>query len=153
MGFCIWLLEADVRIPVSVHDQVLDAVKSLHPYQSEGSGETATASVVSYHWVDSQEVLESENLGSALDAWRWSPSFDRAGNVVNLEFRGQKAGHDEVLLDALAPFIEEGCFLVIEDEDGAVRRWCFEGGGIRVELLKAKDLVDPDTSWRSQVPS
>ncbi len=110
-------------------------------------------SLASYHWVDSQELLDAENLGEALTAWRWEPAFDEVGNVVNLRFRGQKAGDDEVLLEALAPFVEDGGFLVIEDESGAIRRWRFEDGEIRVELLKAMDLYEPDSSWRSQVPS
>ncbi len=154
MGFCIWLLEVDVRIPLSVHDQLLEAIKELHRYRPERAGEEpATTSIVDHKWVDSQEVLKAKNLGPALAAWRWEPSFDPAGNVANLRFRGKKAGDDHLLFDALAPFAEDGSFLVIEDEDGAIRRWVFTAGGYRVELLKAMDPPEPDSSWRSQIPS
>ena len=147
MGFRVWQLEADVRIPASVHDQALEAIKSLHRGRTLGSDSTC---VLRYEWVDSQEVLDAESLGAALAAWRWPATFDEAGNIVNLRFSGQKAGDDEMLLEALAPFAGKGSYIVIEDEDGAIRRWYFEDGECRVALLKA---MDTDTSWRDTEPS
>ncbi len=150
MGFCIWLLECDVRIPLASHDRLLEAIKELHLSRSQRSGEI---SIVDHKWVGSQQVLDAESLGPALSAWRWEPSFDAAGNVANLRFRGQKAGDDHLLFDAMAPFVEDDCSLVIEDEDGAIRRWVFLGCDYRIELLKAMDPRDPEASWRHQVPS
>lgn len=82
-----------------------------------------------YSWIDMGELAAAKTIEDQLEAFRWEAGTDEeTGDVVDLLFRGEKLGDDELLLKTIAPFVESGSFIQMNGEDGACWRWCFVDG-------------------------
>jgi len=126
MGYCISLKEAKFRIPqCSVYD-ALQALKSL-----AGKETIRDSSGRHFSWVHTQTFLDAETLREAMEAWRWPVEVDWDGNIVDIDFAGQKLGDDELFFRTLAPFVEDGSYIAIQGEDDDIWRWVFENGQMR----------------------
>jgi hypothetical protein len=53
--------------------------------------------------------------------------FDSSGSINNITFIGEKLGDDDVLFDAIAPYVRAGSYITMRGEDGAIWRWSFKG--------------------------
>ena len=80
-----------------------------------------------YSWVDMKELADAKTLPEALMAWRWDCSINDAGDLVEINFDGEKLGDDPILLEAIAPFVEAGSYIEMEGEEGCHWKWCFDG--------------------------
>jgi hypothetical protein len=132
MGYCISLVESKFHIKAANKKPALKAIKALAKDTSKmRSGTWADGALTQrrFTWVDTEEFLGAKTLEAALEAWRWEAGLDEeTGDVVHLNFQGEKMGEDEELWKAIAPFVESGSYLQISGEDGATWRWCFKGG-------------------------
>lgn len=81
---------------------------------------------------------EAAALEAALPFWEYdrkcaslSELLENAGwdfsSPGELSFIGQKAGEDDALFAAIAPFVEAGSFIDMIGEDNAIWRWYFDG--------------------------
>ena len=113
MGYYMNQRESNFFIPKEKTEDVFKAIK-------EGPEKD-------HPWVNSSEVKEATNLTEALEVWRWSPQFDKQGNVEALWFNGEKSGNDMVLFAMIAPFVKEKSFIEMSGEDGGIWRFCFDG--------------------------
>lgn len=110
------------------------------------------------HQKDSQFLLKATNWQAAADAVNdkltldptgsldeellragWEPSFGDGSDVVDLQWQGGSDYGDQELLTVIAPFVEEGSYLQMFDEDGNHWRWVFTGGTVK--------LVEPQIIW------
>ena len=108
--------EVDFFIRKDNFARALEAIKLLAEKQEK------------YDWVDSSEFRNSPTLADALGKWRWDAEINKDGDIDNICFRGQKIGSDEVLFNAIAPFVEDGSYIEMQGEDGVMWRWVFEDG-------------------------
>lgn len=117
----------------------LAAIKAL-ALNTKAMGGGSSTGEKWYSWVNTAEFVNAKTLDEALGAWRWGPGFDKkTGDLTSLSFDGEKLGDDEILLDAIAPYVEPESFIEIEGEDGALWRWKFDG--------KTMTQVNAEISW------
>lgn len=116
MGYYIEQKSADFKIRKENHASALGAIHRLMDKSQR------------FMWVDPKYVHRAKTLSEALCAWRWEASVDEAsGDIVGISFIGQKSGDDELLFEAIAPFVEPGSNIVIIGEDQHIWRWYFDG--------------------------
>jgi hypothetical protein len=121
MGYCIYQQDSAFSLPKRMHRAALVAIQSL---------------TGNYTWVRTPNVLASKTLDEALLWWRWSPEMDREGNILAVEFTGQKIGDNCALWEALAPFVTPGSYIRMEGEDGRLWHWRFDGAHAHYVLEK-----------------
>jgi hypothetical protein len=92
-----------------------------------------------FAWVYSDVIQKCTNLEEALAEMRYQATFDEAGNIVDLEFTGEKLGDDTKLFNCIAPFVEDGSYIEMVGEDGDTWRWVFNN-----EIC---EKVYPSISW------
>jgi hypothetical protein len=121
MGYCMDQSETVFNIAKENISSAVKSIQDLHGKETiqGGSGRH-------FSWVD-EDFYKQGDLTKILNAWRWNPNFDMEGNVVNIEFTGEKLGDDQILFDAIAPFVKEGSYIEMRGEDGAIWRWVFDG--------------------------
>jgi len=78
-------------------------------------------------FVDSQEILNADTLLDALDVWRWEADMDENG-ICDISFTGEKYGDDQILFDAIAPYVEDGSYIQMCGEEAEIWRWIFKNG-------------------------
>lgn len=143
MGYCIEQQAGRFRMRADQFPLALGALKALAaraPHQRFGH----------FSWVDTGTLMRAQTVVEFLKEWRWHPTLDVQGNIVDLSFEGEKLGDDKQLLDALAPFVEVGSFLQMLGEDGEGWRWVFDGSRCIEQqaqvsfgdLPSAQDIVD-----------
>lgn len=123
--------------------KALAAVKELAGVEQErGSGFTSEVdengqriTVNRYSWVD-DDYVTADTFEKALVSWRWEAFIAPNGDVEDLRFDGEKLGDDAQLMNALAPFVEHGCYIEMCGEDDARWRWVFWRGELREEYPK-----------------
>jgi len=69
-------------------------------------------------------------LTKALDRFYsdWDPGYDDEGNIVELDFIEEKRADDHEFFHATAPYVEQGSYIQMRGEDGAMWRWVFKDG-------------------------
>ena len=127
MGVIQSLRSADFHIPA---DDTSDAFHAIVELMSENqSGSSYDFAYMSRAYPESWDRLED-----AMQAWRFPIETDEEGNVVNIEFWGEKTGDEHVLFERIAPFVETGSTIVMSV--GAVgdrTRYTFTENSVRVE--------------------
>lgn len=93
-----------------------------------------------YAWVDEGPYA---TLKAACEAWRWELHENAdTGDIDGISFTGEKLGDDEVLFNALAPYVERGSYIEMSGEEAALWRWTFNG--------KEMKEVYAEVSWGDQ---
>lgn len=131
MGYCMDMQDCKFHIPAARFADALSAIKALmHDTENMHGGSWSGGEQTErwYAWVNNTAVLESETLTDALRAWRWRSYLSESGDIDFLSFEGEKSGQDEVLFQAIAPYVTSGSYVCMRGEDGAMWRWYFEGG-------------------------
>ena len=125
MGYCVSQENASFRISHQNVKKALAAIKALAGEETIKGG-----SGPHFSWVDN-DYRAAKSLEDALDCWRWGVQMDANENVIGISFNGEKLGDDERLFRAIAPFVENKCFIQMRGEDGSMWRWVFEDGSMR----------------------
>lgn len=122
MGYCVDQVSCtNFKIEAKNFHKALKAIKALHGKETiKDSGGSH------FSWVD-HDFHKARSLPEALDMWRWRLRVDDDGDGVELYFEGEKLGDDEILLNAIAPFVEAGAEIAMAGEDGARWKWVFNG--------------------------
>jgi hypothetical protein len=72
--------------------------------------------------------MKAETLEKALVEWRWQIYTDKASeNVTSISFEGEKLGDEQILFNALAPYVEPDSYIEVDGEDSNRWRWVFNG--------------------------
>lgn len=58
---------------------------------------------------------------------------DEKGNLDDIVFTGGRAGNEDELFEAIAPFVEAGSSVSFYGEDGSIWQYCFDGKQCRNE--------------------
>jgi hypothetical protein len=113
MGYDVYQRGEHFKIKRKNFDACLQAIKGM------GTKDFA--------WVSDREVQEATSLKEAFKAWNWDAEVDRAG-IVCIHDDCEKIGDEAQLFQAIAPYVESGCYIEMSGEDGALWRWQFEDG-------------------------
>lgn len=125
MGYYMSQLDTEIFISKENFAAALEAVKGLHGQETidDGGGRH-------FSWVD-DDFYEKESFPEILSCWHWDAELDEAGNLVDLEFSGEKRGDDEILFNAIAPFVADNSYIRMEGEDSEKWEWLFQGGVLK----------------------
>lgn len=95
---------------------------------------------------DDEVAMKADTLAEALSAMRWDADQNENGDIVGLEFTGEKSsGDDDVALAAIAPFVRSNFpsdnlpYIEMQGEQGEMWRWIFVDGEVRE--------VEPTITW------
>lgn len=121
MGYCISQRETKFGIDAEHREAVLSAIKSLAGKETH----TYNPSHPHFAWVETADFLKCDTLEEALKVWRWYPKVDEKGNIIGLDFNGEKYGDCTVLFTVIAPYVANHSFITMKGEDGAIFRWTF----------------------------
>lgn len=69
-----------------------------------------------YCRVDKSEVLDAGSLKELIEAMRWTPTFDKQGNIIAIYNYGLNVAEEELLFISIAPFVKTGSFVEYERE-------------------------------------
>lgn len=128
MGYCIQMRDANFFISKHDKEKALAAIKKLADVVKEKGSK--------FDWVKTQDFINAENLTDAMRAWRWEVEENDKGDIHYIGFKGQNLGDDEVLFNAIAPYVIRGSFIEMTGDDNAIWRWKFKDN--KVEQLDAK---------------
>jgi hypothetical protein len=87
-------------------------------------------------WVTAEDILKAKTLANAMEELRWPIEEDEDGNVVSIDFQGEKAGDEMKFFGVLAEFVDTGCFIEMHGEDGSRWRWVFSNGKVDEKSAK-----------------
>jgi hypothetical protein len=139
MGYCMSQRGGKFFIKAEHKAAALIAVKALAPVGAVegGSASYSGGRVVhrAFRWMANYDLTTAVTLEEVLGWWRWHPKTDNDGNIVKVQFDGEKVGDDMYLWTALAPFIEPG-YIEMQGEDGALWRWVFDGSSVKEVAAK-----------------
>lgn len=116
-------VEGSFEIKKDNHAKALEAIKSLAGKEtiSDGSGRH-------FSWVDTEDFIEATSLYDAIAVWGWEPEeAERGGDIIGISFIREKLGDEEVLFNAIAPYVEADSYIEMQGEDGERWRWVFDG--------------------------
>jgi len=120
MGYCIQMRDSNFVIEASNFAPALAAIKGL-----AGKETINDSSGRHFSWVNTNDFVNAKTLEEAMLAWRWEIDCGDDGSVQYIYFTGEKIGDDMILFDAIAPFVEDGSYIEMQGEDGAIWRWVF----------------------------
>lgn len=133
MGYFITVELDDVKISSENIDKCLEAINGMFTPKglSRGGGGTYCngKTTKSYSWVGTPKN-GFKTLREALNAWRYATEADYSGAIVLTDFIGEKIGDDELLFEAIAPFVEDGGIAYFTGEDSSQWRYLFENGAV-----------------------
>ena len=121
MGYYMDQRDADFFIPADKLPAVVAAIQGLH-----GSETIRDSGGRHFSWVP-QDFHTLTDPSAIFDAWRWTVGFSPAGDIDTISHDGEKLGDDNVLFDAIAPFVKAGSYIEMSGEDGERWRWLFDG--------------------------
>lgn len=131
MGYGMSQRGGELTIKAERKLAALIAVKALAPVGAvEGGSATYVNGRVarrSFRWMSGYDLTAATSLEEMLKWWRWHPKTNDAGDIVKVQFDGEKSGDDMYLWTAIAPFVEPNSYIEMQGEDGAQWRWVFDG--------------------------
>ena len=122
MGYC--MKQRNSNFYVVDEEAALEAIKGLAGKETMGPEH--------FSWVDTREFLYADTFEEAMNAWRWETDSD----WKYILFTGEKLGDDNLLFDAIAPYVEAGSYIEMLGEDGQIWRWIFDGKTCREVTAK-----------------
>jgi hypothetical protein len=147
MGYCMDLRASKFNIPESLKAKALEAIKGIMGPENRhkmhgGSWTGGKQTGWWYSWVKDEDVLKCITLDSAMALWGWPVELDAAGNVDGIRFEGEKIGQEDEMFKAIAPYVEDGSYVEMGGEDGALWRWSWARG----KFYERSAIITWDTS-------
>jgi len=114
MGYCIELVEVNVKIKENNINNVIETLNNLAK-QSD-----------SLRWVDKKNLAQAKTIEECFGAIRYKLIKEDDGFSIDC-FTGEKFGNDFEIFTALAPYIKAGSFMKFVGEDGMIMLYRFNG--------------------------
>lgn len=128
MGYCIEQTDSNFVIKKENFEKALNSLKTVFvPEKMTCCDYVCGEEIPHFRWVTTDVVLNAKTLEEALVEIRYYPIFDNDGNIINVEFIGEKYGDEKIFFMALAPFVESGSYISFIGEDGDSWEWFFDG--------------------------
>lgn len=126
MGYCMKAKKIEFFIAADEKGAALKRVKEMLQGKEtiKGYGQPY------YRWMNDSNWAECKTLEECLEEWRWHAKVDEEGNIVGLEFEGEKLGDDLRFFGALAKHVKDGSYIRMLGEDGHQWKWVFKNGEV-----------------------
>ena len=121
MGYCMDQRDSDFHV---ARENVADMAKAVRAIEGQ------------FAWVSNRH--NAGTVEGLFRAWRWEIQRDDGGDVVGINFCGEKLGDDPILFEAIAPYVQDGSYIEMQGEDGALWRWSFTDG----KVVEQEGVVD-----------
>ena len=97
-----------------------------------------------YAWIDTKSVLDAKTFNEAMDEARWTVEVNPMnGDICDIWFNGEKYGGDEtIILGSIAPYVENGSYIIMQGEEGERWKWKFVDGDI--EEISGRFVFDDE---------
>jgi hypothetical protein len=132
MGYYIKMDLSNVKIAKENVEKALKAINDLHKDNetmkengADGGVWTNGTEEIWYSFVGNPPAGGFVSLFNALQSWRYFGATQEDGSFVIDSFCGEKMGNDDVLWNALAPFLPNDAEIVCKGGDEATWRWIF----------------------------
>jgi hypothetical protein len=108
MGTSMYLYADRFRIKAEDKEKALEKIKELmkDPNASRGGYNYEEGRVFS--WLHNSNPEKWSSLEEALTEWRFKPETNDNGDIVGLEFTGQKVGDEKQMFKRIAPYVQQG---------------------------------------------
>lgn len=130
MSHKIYQMEEKFCIKSANCPNVVDAIRAL-----EGK-ETNLTPEPHFYYIAPKDVSSAKNIVDLFKAWRWEIEFDNQADISYVQFIGEKLGDEDILFQAIAPYVEDGSYIQVFDDDGRIWRWCFDEGRMLIKYAK-----------------
>jgi len=120
MGYCVNLTDCKFDILKDNKAKALQAIKEL-------MGKVNELRSNGFSWVSTDDVLASCSFEEAMECWRYPVKIDDNGDIVDIEFDGEKLGEEGLMFEAIAPYVVAGSYLQYQGDDGSIWRFVFDG--------------------------
>lgn len=109
-----------IRSSFYIHDEAgaLAALRSL----GNGKGHPRALGS-SFMWMRNEDPSKATSVREALRMWMYDYDAQRR----ELRFMAEKIGDEDIMLRAIAPFVEAGSWVDMAGEDAYRWRWSFDG--------------------------
>ena len=130
MGYFIDLKDQYFHIKAENVPLVLEEIRGMAKDVKMGGGRSTINGRVTYSfaWADTKIIKSAKSLDEAMEEFRYTPNYDKKGDVDYLDYSESKIGDEEIMFRRIAPFVESGSYLEYEGEDGERWRWTFNNG-------------------------
>lgn len=88
-----------------------------------------------YSWMPENYPAETETLIDILELLGFEIGYDTDGNINGLAYYN-KTGNEEIFFMALAPYVENGSWVMWQGEDGDMYGWEFADGKLWMRSVK-----------------
>lgn len=96
-----------------------------------------------YSWINTSDVLNATTFKEAMSEARWDVEINPLdGDIIDIYFNGEKLGDEEIILGSIAPYVENGSYIVIQGEDGERWKWKFVDG--EMEEISGRFVFDDE---------
>ncbi len=125
MGYLIYQVETEFFIPKNFKFEAFISIKNLVKNSVENKNEIS--------FVEMSEIECAETLEEVLAALRWIPENNESGDIIEVNFTGEKLGDDYQIFESIAGSVENESFITLIGDDGETMklwRWLFLDGNI-----------------------
>jgi hypothetical protein len=143
MGYYMQNLDGKFLMKAENKAGALEAMKAMmEPKTLEANGRGGSfgpngKTETWYSWVTTKEVLAAKTVEEAIEQWGWETVTDEeSGDITEMYFPENKIGQEELMFQAIAPFVEKGSFFHMLGEDGSQWRWYFNGESLEDQYPK-----------------
>ena len=124
MGYYMSQVDADFFI---AKENFPEVIKAIHQMDFDGSWVRVPNGWHQREALTRSNFRDTTDLEEIFNCWRWEIFFDEDDNVMDISFRGEKLGDDELLFRAIAPYVRKGSFIQMNGEGTDQWRWVFNG--------------------------
>lgn len=117
MGYYMNLMEIE-KFKIK-KDNIEKAVKALNELGKNSSH---------LMWVNENIMATETDIEKLMREVRWEGFINEEGDFELEYFNGEKYGSDDDIFNTIAPYVEEGSYIQMQGEDGAMWRWIFKDG-------------------------
>jgi hypothetical protein len=130
MGYYMEQVESNFTIKKENIQKAWDSLIELFKVEKKS---VCDSSGYHYSWIDTKSVLNAKTFQDAMDEARWSVEISPLdGDVCEIWFNGEKYGGDEtIILGSIAPYVEDGSYIIMQGENGERWKWKFIEGVIK----------------------
>lgn len=131
MGYCIEMIDSNFVIKKENFNVALeDLKKAFIPENMTCYDYINGEKYPRFRWVNTDVVINSKTLGEALSEIRYKPSYDEKGNIINVEFTGEKYGDEDIFFSSIAKYVEPKSYIKFVGEDDDEWTWLFNDGKV-----------------------
>lgn len=128
MGYSANLTETDFVIKYENIVQAFNAAKMfLMNYDKD------------INYVEKEDIESAQNIEDLFEVFGFEIEINLFADLSNIDFVWEKLGEEIILLNLIAPYVEEGSYLQWNGEDGSTWRHVFKDGKVEV--------VEPKIEW------